>query len=385
MGYLLDYCKISGKRVNCFDGVKKYIATGDIINNKIVSYKEVTFDNKPSRANLIVENNEILLAKMMDTKKVLLIDDENNEYIYSTGFYSLKANKGVNPKYIYWFVNSETFNRQKDLFSSGATMKAINDKGLNQIELSNLPVEEEQIKRAEALDNINELIENRKQQIIDMNELISSKFNELFNTELKNEKNFLQLKDLVINDKSGLKRGPFGGSLKKEEFVDNGFLVYEQRHAIHNDFEYEKYFIDQKKYDEMKIFAVKPGDLIVSCSGVTLGKIAEIPSYAKEGIINQALLKICLNNKIISNNFFTYIFRTKQVRDSLFGLSRGTGIPNFPAMTELKKFKFFCPSKKNQEEFDEYLDIVTKNQKIIFEDINDLESLLNTKMHEYFD
>ncbi len=385
MGYLLDYCKVSGKRINYFEGIKKYVATGDIINNKIISFKDVTFDNKPSRANLKVENGEILFAKMMDTKKVLLIDSTNSDYIYSTGFYTIRVNKGVNPEYLYWFINSEMFNRQKDSFSSGATMKAINDKGLKQIELSNLPLEEEQIKRSKDLDNINELIENRKQQILDMKELISSKFNEMFSTAIIAGKNFLPLKDLVVSDRGGLKRGPFGGSLKKDDFVEDGFLVYEQRHAIHNDFEYKKYFIDQKKFDEMKMFAVKPGDLIVSCSGVTLGKIAEIPEYAQEGIINQALLKITLNHKIISNNFFTYIFRTKQVRESLFGLSRGTGIPNFPAMTELKKFRFFCPDIKLQEEFDEYFKIVEENQKIIFEDMQDLESLLYTKMHEYFD
>ena len=39
------------------------------------------------------------------------------------------------------------------------------------------------------------------------------------------------LSDLCLPQ--GLVRGPFGGTLKKESFVDSGFKVYEQRNAIY--------------------------------------------------------------------------------------------------------------------------------------------------------
>ena len=38
--------------------------------------------------------------------------------------------------------------------------------------------------------------------------------------------------------------GSFGGSLKKNIFVDDGYAVYEQRHAIHNEFNAVRYFIE---------------------------------------------------------------------------------------------------------------------------------------------
>ena len=38
------------------------------------------------------------------------------------------------------------------------------------------------------------------------------------------------------------KRGPFGGSLKKEIFVEEGYAVYEQNHAISQDFSSFRYF-----------------------------------------------------------------------------------------------------------------------------------------------
>ena len=42
----------------------------------------------------------------------------------------------------------------------------------------------------------------------------------------------------------------------------------------------------------MERFAVQPGDVLMSCSGVTLGKTGIVPPGAPKGIINQALLKI---------------------------------------------------------------------------------------------
>ena len=141
----------------------------------------------------------------------------------------------------------------------------------------------------------------------------------MFGDVIQSKYELKTLQQLVNKRKDSIKRGPFGGSLKKDDFVNDGYLVYEQRHAIHNDFKYEKYYINKEKYNEMIGFKVEPGDLIISCSGVTLGRIAEIPNNAKKGIINQALLKISLDKKIMNNKFFIQQFRSKVIQEKLFG------------------------------------------------------------------
>ena len=74
---ILDFCSISGEAVKKYNGRKKYIATGDIIDNKINSYTEVEFSNKPSRANQIAKVGDVLFAKMKNTQKVISINEEN--------------------------------------------------------------------------------------------------------------------------------------------------------------------------------------------------------------------------------------------------------------------------------------------------------------------
>ena len=66
----------------------------------------------------------------------------------------------------------------------------------------------------------------------------------------------------VLGEK-GYIRGPFGSALKRSELLDSGIPVYEQQHAIRNSREF-RFFVDSNKYDELKRFAVLPGDLIIS-------------------------------------------------------------------------------------------------------------------------
>ncbi|MDB4641807.1 restriction endonuclease subunit S, partial [bacterium] len=59
-------------------------------------------------------------------------------------------------------------------------------------------------------------------------------------------------------------RGPFGGSLKKSSFVEEGYAVYEQQHAINDQFSKIRYYVDKAKFNEMERFELKAGDIIMS-------------------------------------------------------------------------------------------------------------------------
>lgn len=173
---ILDFCSISGEAVKKYNGRKKYIATGDIIDNKINSYTEVEFSNKPSRANQIAKVGDVLFAKMKNTQKVISINEENSKYIYSTGFYIIKPKDNVITDYLYWLFNSVKFNRDKDKYCKGATQKAINNEGLNKIEINELPNIDIQKNIVCKLNKIKEIITKKKEQIILLDEIVKSQF-----------------------------------------------------------------------------------------------------------------------------------------------------------------------------------------------------------------
>ena len=282
----------------------------------------------------------------------------NGKFAVSTDCLVLKTNDKVNCKYLYYFFKANMNILQAGF--KGAGLKHTNKNYIENIELSRLPDINQQKQIVCLIDKIELLVKKHNYIINYLDTLIKARFVEMFGDVIQSKYELKTLQQLVNKRKDSIKRGPFGGSLKKDDFVNDGYLVYEQRHAIHNDFKYEKYYINKEKYNEMIGFKVEPGDLIISCSGVTLGRIAEIPNNAKKGIINQALLKISLDKKIMNNKFFIQQFRSKVIQEKLFGFSRGSGIPNMPSMEEVKKVKFICPPVELQEEYSRFVNEVDK-------------------------
>ena len=81
-----------------------------------------------------------------------------------------------------------------------------------------------------------------------------------------------KFEDIVIS-KKGFLRGPFGGDLKKEIFVEKSketYKVYEQGVVLNSDKNIGRYYISKGDYDtKLNKFSVEDKDFLVSCSGAT--------------------------------------------------------------------------------------------------------------------
>lgn len=155
------------------------------------------------------------------------------------------------------------------------------------------------------------------------------------------------LPEVTEDKKYAIKRGPFGSALKKAFFKPSGFKVYEQQHAINDDFARGNYYINEEKFTELKAFEVSPGDLIISCSG-TVGCVAEAPSWMEPGIINQALLKLSLDQRLLTNDYFKILFSAFFLQTETLKNLQGTAQKNMVSMETLKKEPFPMPPIEEQ-------------------------------------
>lgn len=151
-----------------------------------------------------------------------------------------------------------------------------------------------------------------------------------------------------LGDICEMVRGPFGGSLKKSIFKESGFAVYEQQHAINNQFSEIRYFIDEAKFNEMKRFELSSDDLIMSCSG-TMGKIAIAPKNIQKGIINQALLKLRVKENLDSS-YLKFLLESDFFQNELQKNSKGAAIKNVVSVKELKDISVFLPPIEEQKQ-----------------------------------
>jgi len=123
-----------------FNGKKIYLATADISGLNISGKGEIIdWDNKPSRAQLIPENNSVFFARMSATYKVLNFTNSNLKLVdklaLSSGFLGLKAKSKLHFPYLFSLIKSNTFHSYKDVFASGATQVSLTNEGFHMIKL----------------------------------------------------------------------------------------------------------------------------------------------------------------------------------------------------------------------------------------------------------
>lgn len=216
-----------------------------------------------------------------------------------------------------------------------------------------IPEEPERSKIVKELSNLKIQISLKETQLKMYDRLIKSRFVEMFG-DVTQKNNGYTINDVCRT----MIRGPFGSSLKKEFFVPKGvstYKVYEQKHAINKKVEIGEYYIDKKKFNELKRFEVQPGDVIMSCSG-TIGELFVIPDSAERGIINQALLNFRLNYEVINKDYFLYAM------DAIIYTidSKGSGIENITSVSNIKNTNIYLPPLLEQNNFSIFVKQVDK-------------------------
>lgn len=173
--------------------------------------------------------------------------------------------------------------------------------------------------------------------------------------------------------------------MKKDLFVpqsENAIKVYEQQNAIKKDWTLSRYYITKDYFNtHMKQFVAKAGDLIVSCAG-TIGEVYELPKDAEEGVFNQALMRVRVNNEIVNKEIFITVFSSMIDKFSKI-YSNGSAIKNIPPFADLKRTQVYLPCKEEQiviAQLLRSLDERIATQCKIIEDLKKLKSAIIEKM-----
>lgn len=290
----------------------------------------------------------------------------------------LKTDK-VTKKYLYHILNSDFFERQCIQAAKGVAQKNMSTEWLKDYEIP-LCAKEEQEKIIKVLDCVQRIIVNYKQGLQKLDELVKSRFIEMFGDP---ETNPYGWKQLTVKDVcASVVRGPFGSALKKEFFVppsDTTYKVYEQKHAIQKSSTIGTYYVTAEKYNELRRFECHSGDILMSCSG-TMGELYQLPVGCERGIINQALCKFTLNERILPIAFLAYM------RETIGNLeTKGSGIQNIAAVSYVKAMPINLPPMRVQEQFAAFVEQVDKSKIAVQQALDKAQLLFDSLMQKYFE
>ncbi len=361
------------------------LRSGNIQNDTLVLNKDLVFVGKECPEDLKLLNGDVVIC-MSNGSKALV--GKNAEYRgeYAGGitvgaFCSIMRPKNKFTKY---FLQSDAYQSFIALSIGGGNINNLKNSDLEEFKCAAPKNPKEQNKIASCLSSLDEviaahskkldLLKDHKKGLMQnlFPQMSESGFARLKDDRMNGEDKILKSKNPVnpdsdnvptlrfkefvkdgewvekpLDDICKLVRGPFGGALKKEIFVKEGYAVYEQSHAIYSDFSSFRYYIDEDKFNELKRFSVKSGDLIMSCSG-TMGKFALVPDNNKAGVINQALLKLTVK-KGFDKLFIKMTLEADNNQEKLLSQSVGGAIKNVVSVFQIKELPLMTPSLQEQQ------------------------------------
>lgn len=354
--YHIPFYKVGSLKYSDDNGI--LYDNSNTINDEILKILKAT----------LIPVNSIIFAKIGEAirlnrrsinNKACCIDNNLMAFVSKVGFW----------KYFYfWSLQLDLYD-----YTNATTVPAIRKSDLEGIEMPLPPLAEQQriVERIETLFAKLDETKEKLQNTLDTFEIRKTAIlHKAFTGELTanwRKHHGLTMdswEEKTLNDIASYKKGPFGSSITKAMFVPktaNTYKVYEQGNVIRKDLTYGHYYITSEKYQELKGFSVKAGDILISCAG-TIGEVYKLPPECEEGVINQALMRVRLNQNIIEG-YFCYYFG-EIIKDDVIDKSNGTAMKNIPPFKVLKAIQIKLPTINEQTEIVRIVDnLLAKEQK----------------------
>ena len=234
---------------------------------------------------------------------------------------------------------------------------------------------DEQRKIAAVLDKISDLTDKRRRQLDKLDELVKSRFVEMFGNFLGNQGEKTTLSDVckIITD----------GTHQPPEFVPSGIPFLFVSNIVTNEITYDaEKFISEDTYNELiKRTPIELGDILLSTVG-SYGHPAIIKSDKRFCFQRHiAYLKpkaelvdsVYLHSAILSDDV------QRQIGENVKGIAQKT-----LNLSEIRKIKVPLPSMESQKRFAEMVTHIDKIKLQVHASLDKLEMLKKALMQKYF-
>ena len=270
------------------------------------------------------------------------------EMYCNQGFKNLICSDQVNNRYLYWFLTCNT-----DYLNSlgrGATFKEISKGIVEDIEIP-LPPISKQVEIAEKFEKVSDLIALRKEQLAKLDQLVKSRFIELFDGK---EYPTLKWND-VFNTTTG--------KLDSNAMVENG--------------EYP-FFTCAKEVLRIDKYAFEQEALLLAGNNAA-GKY-DVKYYNGKFNAYQRTYVLGMKQKW-SYQLFRY-----QLEDKLVYLQQQSlgGLTKYLTLKILGELEFIIPPMDKQDEFSAFVEQTDKSKLAIQQSLDKLELLKKSLMQKYF-
>lgn len=206
---------------------------------------------------------------------------------------------------------------------------------------------------ARVLEQADQLRKQAQQMERELNQLAQSLFLEMFGDPVSNPMGWQSgtIDDIAVPEKGAVRCGPFGTQLKVNEITDSGIPLLGIENIVDDQLQdnFEK-FLTPTKAKELKAFAVKPGDVLITRMG-TIGRACVVPDSMGEARISYHLFRVRVDeNKCLPKFLLATISRSGTFQQQLSRLAHGAIMAGLNTGV-LRQVRFLIPPKKMQQDY----------------------------------
>ena len=232
------------------------------------------------------------------------------------------------------------------------------------------------------LANMETLITKRNLQLASLDELVKSRFIELFGDPKLNEKGW---KTGVVSDYyevKGGKRIPKG--MGYSDGVTNHPYLRATDMKNETILDDDIHYIDDEVFEKIKRYTVKGGDIYLTNVGVNLGMAGVIPEkYAGANLTENAVKLVPKTEKVIDGLFLAYYINSPGIQDYINERKMSVGVPKL-AIFRIETMPLILPPMDMQMNFIEFCNQVDKSKLAVQQGLQELETLKKSLMQQYF-
>lgn len=214
----------------------------------------------------LCKENTVILGRKGNINKPIFVD--RKFWNVDTAF-GLEARQNLLlPKYLYYFCCHYDFERH----NRTVTIPSLTKKDLLEIEME-IPELTAQNHAVEVLDAIQENISNRQHVLTLLDELVKSRFVEMFGDPVTNPFGFQKI---LLKDVAEIKIGPFGSLLHQDDYVEGQHALVNPSHIRGDTIVPDnKLTVSEERYRELEAYHLQKYDIVLGRRG-EMGRAAVV-------------------------------------------------------------------------------------------------------------
>ena len=329
---------------------------------------------KISNTTKMCEANDILIARYgASIGKILTgLAGAYNVAIMRT----IPDTSRIKKLYLYYYLKSPYFQNAILNVGSRAAQAGFNKEDLSKLDIE-CPELIKQDKIIAVLEKLECIIEKRKIELSNLDDLIKARFVEMFGDPVSNPYGYDKV---ALSDLADIKIGPFGSLLHKEDYIDGGHPLLNPSHIVDGKVSPDdKLTISDEKYEELSAYQLKTGDVVMGRRG-EMGRCAVVP---EDGFLCGTGSMLIRTKGEVTADYIQKIISFPSFKKTIEDMAVGQTMPNLNVPI-VSGFQIIKPPMEVQDRYYAFAEQVNKSKVKVQKALDETRKLFDSLMQQYF-